>query len=84
MISPAVGSLFCELCRHQGKVFLHLNPEIGLGDAAVMRMNGVNASHFSGNQSVGRHAHANINISVDIKCAVVLLSLVYFGLRRPL
>lgn len=55
--SPAVGRLLGELRGHQGEVPLHLQPQVGLGDAAVVRVDGVDASHLPGDQSERKHTN---------------------------
>ena len=49
-ISPDVGGLISEFCGHKGEVFLHLDPEVRFGDAAIVSMDGMDTSHFSGYQ----------------------------------
>lgn len=50
LTSPDVRGLLGELRRHQGKVFSHLDPEVGFGDAAVVGVDGVDTSHLPGYQ----------------------------------
>lgn len=54
-ISPDVGRLVGELCGHEGEVLPHLDPEVGFGDAAVVCMDGMDASHLPGYQSEKRN-----------------------------
>ena len=56
--SPEVGGLVCELSGHQGEVFAHLDPEVGLGDAAVVGVDGVDAGHLPGDHPERRHSQA--------------------------
>lgn len=53
--SPGVRRLVSELCGHQGKVLPHLDPEVGLGDAAVVCVDGVDTGHLPGDQSGRKH-----------------------------
>lgn len=50
-MSPDVGRLVSELCGHEGEILLHLNPEVGFGDAAVVCMDGMDTGHFPRDQS---------------------------------
>lgn len=52
-ISPDVGRLVGELRGHEGEVLPHLDPEVGFGDAAVVRVDGMDTSHLSGYESGG-------------------------------
>lgn len=55
--SPGVGRLLGELGGHQGEVPSHPEPQVGLGDAAVVRVDGVDAGHLPGNQSARKHTN---------------------------
>lgn len=50
---PDVGGLCCELCGHEGEVFPQLDPQVGFGNAAVVRMDSVDPCHLHSNQSAG-------------------------------
>lgn len=63
---PDVGGLIGELCGHQGEVLPHLDPQVGLGDAAVVRMDGMDPSHLPGYQPESRTEPMNrLEISPD-------------------
>lgn len=57
--SPAVRRLVGELRGHQGKVLPHPEPQVGFGDAAVVRVDGVDAGHLPGYQSDRKHTSTN-------------------------
>lgn len=52
--SPDIGGLLCELRCYKGEVLSHLDPEVGFGDAAVVRVDGMDTSHFPSNHPVKR------------------------------
>lgn len=52
---PGVRRLVSELRGHQGKVLPHPEPQVGFGDAAVVRVDGVNPGHLPGDQSERKH-----------------------------
>lgn len=48
---PGIGGLVSELSGYQGKVLAHLDPQVGLRDAAVVGMDRMNTGHLSSNTS---------------------------------
>lgn len=55
--SPGVGRLVSELRGHQGKVLPNPEPQVGFGDAAVVRVDGVDTGHLPGDQPERKHKH---------------------------
>lgn len=52
---PEVGGLLGELGGHQGEVLAHLDPEVGLGDAAVVGVDGMDTGHLPGDHPESTH-----------------------------
>lgn len=59
--SPGVRGLVSELRGHQGKVPPHPEPQVGLGDAAVVRVDGVDTGHLLGYQSERKRVNTQEN-----------------------
>lgn len=53
LIWPDVRGLLSKLCGHKREVLPHLDPQVGFGNTAVVRMDGVDTSHLPGYQSKG-------------------------------
>lgn len=66
--SPAVWRLVSELRGHQGKVLPHPEPQVGFGDAAVVRVDGVDTGHLPGYQSEWKHRNTNEGLQRGKKC----------------